>query len=164
MRRGTGRRDAVWAAETVYEAKEQQPLQAFKLATAAIEQVRVDLSLIEQTARTLLEHSRIRIKVGSADDDAGETTDAPLDMDEQYAATQAQAQRLNGLQRLRLLRDLWPLVLLLAPAGAVALSVGLTRGWTVDAMLIGGTAGTLVLSLGGLVWLYTSTRSAHAYE
>ena len=165
--------EAVWAAETVFEAKEDFPKQAFKQASKSLDTIHENLQSIDQAAAALL--TRCRISIGAHGNDPssppesrpesspGSSEDAalsPTDVEQLCAAAHTAYDRLCGLRRLRLFQDVRPVLIVILPAVAVTVALGLTRGFALDVTLIGGTAAAILLAFGGLAWVYATTRSA----
>ena len=152
--------EAVWAAETVYEAKENQPPEAYRQTCKTLLATQSELRSMEASAAALLGRSRMRlhadpVKPGAAGEPCG-------DLDQHVAAVRDAAERLNGLGRLRLFQDIVPVVLAALPTGGVAIAIGLARGWQPVGLVIGGAAGALVVTIALMAWLYATTRSQAA--
>ena len=65
--------EAVWAAETVFEAKEDHPKQAFKQTGKSLDTVEKNMQSIEQAAIELLQRCRISIGTPGNDAESGPT-------------------------------------------------------------------------------------------
>ena len=152
--------EAVWAAETVYEAKENQPGEAYRQICETLDTTRSELGAMEASAATLLGRSRMRLHA-----DPMEPAPAGVpsgDLLQHVAAARDAAERLNGLGRLRLFQDIIPVVSAALPAGGVAIAIGLVRGWQPVGLVIGGAAAALVVTIAFMAWIYATTRSEAA--
>ena len=152
--------EAVWAAETVYEAKENQPGEGYRQTCKTLEATRSELDTMEASAAMLLARSRMRLHPESVEPGAADV--ASGDLLQHVAAVRDAAERLNGLGRLRLFQDIVPVVLAVLPTGGVAIAIGLTRGWQPVGLVIAGATGALVVTIAGMAWLYATTRSEAA--
>ena len=152
--------EAVWAAETVYEAKENQPGEAYRETCKTLDTVRAELDTMETSAATLLARSRMRLHAEPVE--AGPDGELAGDLEQHVAEAGYAAERLNTLRRLRLFQDIVPFVLALLPAGGVAIAIGLTRGWQPVDLVIGGAAGALVVTIAFMAWMYATTRAEAA--
>jgi len=152
--------EAVWAAETVYEAKENHPGEAYRETCKTLSATRSELAAMEASAASLLGRSRMRMHTEPAapNPEGGASGDLP----QHVAAVQAAAERLDKLRRLRLFQGIVPVVLAVFPTGGVAIAIGLTRGWQPVGLVIGAAAAMLVVTIAGMAWIYATTRSEAA--
>ena len=155
--------EALWAAETVFEAKEDHPKQAFKQTGKSLDAVQKNMQQIEQAAAALLQRCRMRIGAPVRDPESSEdASGGPADIEQLCAAAYKTYERLQGLRRLRLFRNIQPLIIVVLPSVAVAVTLGLTRGLVLDAAMIGSTVAAMLCAFGGLAWVYATTRAAAA--
>jgi hypothetical protein len=167
--------EAVWLAETVFEATETQPVEQFQQTKKGIEGTLQEFHDLEQRSGELLKRYRMRINVGvhrggatltsePARDgqEAGLTSDQVLD--ESLNRASEIVQDAERLFMARLFRGLWPAaIVVLFVAAAAALAKWSAEVPTNRAMIVwccGGLAASLIL----LAALYLIARSQMAHR
>jgi hypothetical protein len=147
--------EAIWVAETVYEAGETQPADRQRQAEKVIDARRADLESIAEQALTIIRKNRMRPAPAPAPaEGAPPVAEDPLDA--LHGRAQEAALALERLRRLRLPRlfrgYVLHLVVLLTIAGTVAVMLW-QRSWQVDRVLAFGALGAaavLALIVAGL--------------
>ncbi|MHC4965226.1 MAG: hypothetical protein ACYTGE_09970 [Planctomycetota bacterium] len=154
--------EAIWAAETVYEAKEGQPDKQYHQRCAELNAKLGALEATEKEARALLKRTRQRQPAPVMLDDGGDEhalTAARHALHEHATTARARLHDLDGLFLPRLFTDIIPFVLVLLPPAAVVALAGLTRGWRPDTTMLVGAGIALGLGIGVMAWLYVIARS-----
>jgi hypothetical protein len=150
--------EAIWAAETVYEAKEQQPAEQFAAARNAVEGILAEMDGLEEKAQRLLRRSHVGTAAAAGDGGAIDDPQAALDTSAESARTAFAA--LERRRLLRLFAGLRPLLLPVLPAVAAAAITGAVQGWSAHRALALAAGAALLASLAATAWLYAVLRSA----
>ncbi|MHC4429330.1 MAG: FtsK/SpoIIIE domain-containing protein, partial [Planctomycetota bacterium] len=154
--------EAIWAAETVYEAKEGLPDKEYRKRCKELKARLGVLEGIEQEALAVMKRARQRRPAPTeltADGDEGSIDDASQALDDSAAAARARLDELAGMFLLRLFPDVIPFVLAGLPPAAVVVIAGLTRGWQPDTTMLVATGAALGLGIAVMAWLYVIARS-----
>jgi hypothetical protein len=155
--------EAIWAAETVYEAKEGQPDKEFRKRCKALKATLGALEGTERQAQAVMLRGRQKPPAPAPyepDADDRSLEEAQQALADHAVAARARLEELQGMFLLRLFRDIIPLLLVILPPAAVVVTVGLTRGWQPDPTMLGGAGGALALAIGVLIWLYLVARAS----
>jgi hypothetical protein len=154
--------EAIWAAETVYEAKEGQPEKERDKRCKELKATLGVLEGIDQEARAIMRRARQKAPAFEpleAEIDDRSLEDAQRALDDHAVTARKQLNALAGIFLLRLFADIIPLVLVLLPPAAVVVLAGVTRGWRPDTPMLAGAGAALALGIGIMVWLYLIARS-----
>ncbi|MHC5016789.1 MAG: FtsK/SpoIIIE domain-containing protein [Planctomycetota bacterium] len=154
--------EAIWAAETVYEAKEGQPDKQYRQRRKDLKASLDALESTERQALAILKRFRQRPPAPPAlDADADEHGHADMGaaLDGHLAGARGRLDDLIGLGLLRLFPDIIPFLLALLPGAAVVAIIGLIRGWEPDTVMLSGAGGGLAVGIGVMVWLYLVARA-----
>jgi hypothetical protein len=152
--------EAIWAAETVYEAKEGHPDKQYRQRCKDLKSSLDAMESTERQARAVLKRARQRPPAPTAlDADEHGHADAATALDGHAAAARGRLDDLAGIALLRLFPDIIPFLLALLPGAAVVVIVGLIRGWDPDTVMLAGAGGGLALGIGVMVWLYLVARA-----
>ncbi|MEM7227991.1 MAG: FtsK/SpoIIIE domain-containing protein [Planctomycetota bacterium] len=149
--------EAVWATETVFEAKEHLPGEAFEQSTKLVEGNQRALDQTQENATALLRRYRLKSLLPLLDQSAPENASAD------YAEFTSRAQELVQVLRTRRLPRSFigirlPL-LIVVPVIIAVVTVGLTRGWSWTAMEFGIVGGVAVVTAALLFGLYRAGRT-----
>ncbi len=150
--------EAIWAAETVYEAKEQQPAERCAAVRKAVEGVIAEVDGLEQDALRLLRRSHLRAP--AAADDGAAIDDPQAVLDASAESTRAAFEALERSRALRIFAGFRPLLLPAVPAVVAAAITGATRGWRFDSAMLIAAAAALLGSAAASGWLYAALRAA----
>ncbi len=158
--------EALWLADTVYEATEQQPLEQFVNARKAIDGRNDELDTIVTKAADLMRRSRMGVPADEPPQhllggiDPGEAQLARV------VASQAELDRMARLFLPKLFRGVWPIIWIIA-IGAVVLAVGwFATDWREGqrlGMLIGASVGIALLML-AVAYFVARFRMTHLYR
>ena len=151
--------EAVWAAETVYEAKESLPQKALRQKQKAAAAQLKTLESIEERATALMHRYRqpVTAEPGPGDEPAG--TDPDDRLEECCSSAQTGLDALGRMRLLWLFQDVLPFALPLLAAATVVVIVGMAVGWQMSPTMLVGAAAALVLAGAAMLWLYRVVRS-----
>ncbi|MHC4217502.1 MAG: FtsK/SpoIIIE domain-containing protein [Planctomycetota bacterium] len=155
--------EAIWAAETVYEAKEGQPDKVYHQRCKTLKATLGALEGTERQAQAVMQRARQKPPAPApveTDQDDRSLEEAQQALEDHAVAARARLEELQGMFLLRLFPDIIPFVLVILPPAAVVVTVGLTRGWQPDTSMLGGAGGALALAIGVMIWLYLVARSS----
>ncbi|MHC5006422.1 MAG: coiled-coil domain-containing protein, partial [Planctomycetota bacterium] len=154
--------EAIWAAETVYEAKEGHPEKQYHRRCKELKASLDALEATERQAQAVLKRGRQKPPAPTAfdvEDRQLAHLDAATALDGHAASARGRLDDLAGMGLLRLFPDIIPFLLALLPGAAVVAVVGLIRGWEPDTVMLSGAGGGLALGIGVMVWLYLVARA-----
>ena len=149
--------EAVWAAETVYEAKEDQPDKQYQQRGKDLKARLKALDRFEAQAKAVLRRARQKppppAAIEAVEDDRS-FKDARQALDDCVADAAARRDELSGVFLLKLFSDIIPFVLAALPPGVAVVLVGLNRNsWQPDALMIGAAGAGLAGGAGRMIWL-----------
>jgi hypothetical protein len=154
--------DAIWAAETVYEAKEGQPDKQYEQRCKDLQARLRGLERNREEALAHLKRARQRppapVEIPAQDNDRS-LKDARQALDDCAAEARGRLDELDGMFLLRLFADIIPFALALLPPAAAVVITGLTRGWVPDTVMLSAAGAALAVGAGMMIWLYTVARS-----
>jgi S-DNA-T family DNA segregation ATPase FtsK/SpoIIIE len=154
--------EAIWAAETVYEAKEPQPDKNYWERDKELNATLTDLDETERQATAILKRARQRPPAPAgldADDEDEPTADAAAALAAHAAEARARVEELGSVGLLRLFPDIIPFLLVILPPAAVIVLAGFTRGWEPDTPTLVGAGAALLVAVGVMTWLYLVARA-----
>jgi energy-coupling factor transporter ATP-binding protein EcfA2 len=140
-----GLQEALWATETVYEAKEHLPREAFEQTEKLIEQNRRGLDDTRERAEQTLRRYRMRGLATLFDVPLDEGY-ADIDFAEQTGGAHEALQELRTMALPRMLIGIKLPLLFLAPVVAAAVVVGVTFNWAATLMTGGIVAGVAIVT------------------
>lgn len=158
--------EALWLADTVYEATEQQPVEQYATARKLVEGRNEELKSIQEKAAELLRRSRVGIPPDAGPHDVTASDPAAAQL-ARVVAAQSDFDRMSALFLPKMMRGLWPGVWLVALA-----AIFLAGGWLGLAdwhegrrmgLLIGGAVGAAAALL-VIVYLLARVRMTHLYR
>ncbi len=148
--------ETVWAAETVYEAKQQQPAERLAQIRKPLEEMLSWLDGLEQEALALLRRGRVRPPPAGESDAMAEDPQLALE-----ASAESTRKAFEGLKRqrtLRLFAGVGPLILLGVPAAGAAAAWGATHAWRFDSAMALAAGAALLAAAAATAWLYAAAR------
>jgi len=154
--------EAVWASETVFEAKENLPRERYDQTLKLIEQNERALEEVRSQTTTLLRRYRMSSFTRLLDVEPDRDT-SDVDFSDHTGAAQEELHALRTMPLPRWLIGIRLHLLFVVPILISTVVTGIVFGWTVDARSAGIVGGTALITLAALVMVYRFGRS-RVYE